>query len=941
MSFSNVGNLRAKLAKTQERMHKLTQASRDWIDVLVDSPGAKSLYTYLVPNDTDVQPGAIVSVPFGRLQVGGIAIRQLEKLPEGLDPSSIKQIESVVNTSFFTKNYWDLLVRVARYYQTPFVRVVRSALPPGLLSKSQRRVRLSQTGIDIDSLLSRDSNCQKQTELLLAKKIVEAIAQSSSGDYSWQYIQRQMMRQGSQNGGSLTRQSINQALQYLIAAGAVESYVATPQSPKAQKRQAVVLIDAAPDSSLDRRLSSRQQALLQSIERAGGELWLSDALQLLNTTSKTLKKIADKGYIAIEPKEVLRAGSHSKALPDRPKVLTADQAAALAVLQQMNGYQEALLHGVTGSGKTEVYLQAIAPILQAKKSALVLVPEIGLTPQLTDRFRSRFGSQVCVYHSGLSEGERYDTWRQMLSGEPQVIVGTRSAIFSPLPNLGMIVLDEEHDGSFKQDQPMPCYHARKVAQWRAALENCPLILGSATPSIETWVRFQGFEQSLEKELEQSSASIPFSTLSKEDKLKENSQAENACDSEGDRMPVKRHYLPLPRRVRDRPAPPVEAIDMRQELLAGNRTIFSRALQQALEDLLEQGNQGILFIHRRGHSSFVSCRSCGHVMECPNCDVSLSFHQTHQTATARLKCHYCGHGEAHPKACPACGSPYIKNFGSGTQRVVNDLAKYLPQARCIRFDSDTTRNKGAHRALLARFAKGEADLLVGTQMLTKGIDLPQVTLVGAIAADGLLFMPDYRASERAFQTLTQVAGRAGRGEQKGRVIVQTYSPEHAAIKALIQGTKDSAPDNAKTQQVSQIESYGAFLRAEMSDRIEQQYPPYGKLILLKLSGLDATATEQAAERISDHLQAEFTRPQSAGTQFAGIQSTRPQSDNASQLPCQIMGPVPAPIFRVARRYRWHILLKLSLESPMPDLQPLRRYCSQGISLTIDVEPLNLS
>lgn len=925
-------------------MHKLTQASRDWIEVLVDSPGAKSLYTYLVPNDTDVQPGAIVSVPFGRSQVGGIAIRQLEKLPEGLDPSSIKQIESVVNTSFFTKNYWDLLVRVARYYQTPFVRVVRSALPPGLLSKSQRRVRLNQARINIDSASSRDNGSQKQTELLLAKQIVEAIAQSPSGDYSWPYIQRQMMRQCGQNGrfssGLSTRQSINQALQYLIELGAVESYVATPRSPKAQKRQAVVLVDTAADSLLDRALSSRQQALLQDIERAGGELWLSDALQLFNTTSKTLKKIAEKGYIAIEPKELLRSGSHSQALPDRPKVLTADQAAALAVLQQMSGYQEALLHGVTGSGKTEVYLQAIAPVLQAKKSALVLVPEIGLTPQLTDRFRSRFGSQVCVYHSGLSEGERYDTWRQMLSGEPQVIVGTRSAIFSPLPNLGIIVLDEEHDGSFKQDQPMPCYHARKVAQWRAALENCPLILGSATPSIETWVRFQG--------LEQASASSPFSILSKKNKLTEDSltedsltedrltekklkekkleenrqSAKNVFDSEVDKTPVKKHYLPLPKRVRDRPAPPVEAIDMRQELLAGNRTIFSRALQQALEDLIEQGNQGILFIHRRGHSSFVSCRSCGHVMECPNCDVSLSFHQTHQTATARLKCHYCGHGEAHPKVCPACRSPYIKNFGSGTQRVVNDLAKYLPQARCIRFDSDTTRNKGAHRALLARFAKGEADLLVGTQMLTKGIDLPQVTLVGAIAADGLLFMPDYRASERAFQTLTQVAGRAGRGEQKGRVIVQTYSPEHAAIKALIQGTSGSH----QTQQMSQIETYGAFLQAEMSDRLEQQYPPYGKLILLKLSGLDATATERAAERIAAHLQAQLAES---------------QSTSLGQLPCQIMGPVPAPIFRVARRYRWHILLKLSLKTPMPDLTPLRKYCSQGISLTIDVEPLNLS
>ena len=847
------------------------------MEVLVDSPGAKSLYTYQVPKDTEVQPGDIVSVPFGRTQVGGIAIRSINCLTEGLNPSSIKSIESVINHSFFTKDYWRLLVRVARYYQTPFVRVIRSALPPGLLSRSQRRVRLRQTEVTAEKGLSVDSKPPTNVELSLTKQLVEAIARSPKKDYSWQHVQRQLMKTGAQGSKTAHRQAINRALKALIDADVVESYLVTPRSPKAQKRQAVFLINEASGDPSERELSHRQQEILSSLAREGGELWLSDALQRLNTTSHTLKKIADKGYLVIEPKEVLRSGSHSQALPDQPKRLTADQAKALSVLQRMRGYEEALLHGVTGSGKTEVYLQAIAPILRAKKSALVLVPEIGLTPQLTDRFRSRFGNQVCVYHSGLSEGERYDTWRQMLTGEPQVVIGTRSAVFAPLPNLGAIILDEEHDSSFKQDQPMPCYHARKVARWRAELAGCPLILGSATPSLETWVRFQ------------------------------------------DEMAANRYYLPLPIRVHARPAPPIEVVDMRKELLEGNRTIFSRPLQLALEALVEQGNQGILFIHRRGHSSFVSCRSCGHVMECPNCDVSLSFHQTHQAATARLKCHHCGHGQSHPKTCPACASPYIKNFGSGTQRVVNDLAKYLPQARCIRFDSDTTRNKGAHRALLARFAKGEADLLVGTQMLTKGIDLPQVTLVGAIAADGLLFMPDYRASERAFQTLTQVAGRAGRGEQPGRVIVQTYSPEHAAIKALTQESVTSSGAGSRKQAASQIDAYGAFLQAEIRDRAEQQYPPYGRLILIKLSGLDAASTERAAEKIAHRLQT--------------------QQENPSSY--QIMGPVPAPIFRVARRYRWHILLKLSLDKPLPDLKHLQTDCPRDISLSIDVEPLNLS
>ena len=885
-----------------------------WIEVLVDCPGTKTLYTYRVPEDTEIYLGDIVSVPFGRSQVGGIAIRALDVLPEGLNPASIRTIESVINHSFFTKEYWQLLVGVARYYQTPLIRVIRTALPPGLLSRSQRRIRLrspylaAKAGLVVENEhWYRLVEGKSQPVQALAKRLFGVLKSSPTGDYSWQHVQRQLANRKGGAGRSAGRREINQALQALIGAGVVENFLVTPRSPQAQKRQAVFLINTASGASADSDLSKRQREILLALEREGGELWLSDALQILSTTSKTLKKIEAQGYLVIEPKEMLRAGSHSRALPDRPKTLTGDQARALSVLRQMQGDEEALLHGVTGSGKTEVYLQAIAPLLGAQKSALVLVPEIGLTPQLTDRFRSRFGDRVCVYHSGLSEGERYDTWRQMLSGEPQVIIGTRSAVFSPLPNLGMIILDEEHDGSFKQDQPMPCYHARKVARWRAKLEDCPLVLGSATPSIETWVRFranrqEGYPTGSADSTKSAKGSLDFERL---------------------------HYLSLPRRVHARPAPPVEVIDMRKELHEGNRTIFSRPLQLALEELVEQGNQGILFIHRRGHSSFVSCRSCGHVMECPNCDVSLSFHQTHQNATARLKCHYCGFGQAHPKECPACASPYLKNFGSGTQRVVNELAKYLPQARCIRFDSDTTRNKGAHRALLTRFAQGEADLLVGTQMLTKGIDLPQVTLVGVIAADGLLFMPDYRASERAFQTMTQAAGRAGRGEQKGRVIVQTYSPEHTAIKALTQGGHrgEAQPGDAQSgksqtgeaEAVSQVAAYGTFLQGEMSDRADQQYPPYGRLILLRLSGLDAPLVETTAEKLAAQIQA----------------------DLADADACKIMGPVPAPIFRVARRYRWHILLKLDAVAPLPDLKPLQQKCPKGVSLTIDVEPLNLS
>lgn len=847
--------------------------SDSWVEVLVDCPGAQGLYTYRIPVACEIQPGDIVSVPFGAQQVGAIAVRLTDCPPEGLAPSSMKAIESVINSSFFTKEYWQLLNRVARYYQTPLIKVIRTALPPGLLSKSQRRICLNRpNSIETLERLANNADLSKP-----ALQLIATLSNSPQGDYSWQYLCRQ------QRGD----RPPHLALQQLIESGLVKSYLRPPRSPRAKKRQAVLLLQAAPTAE-EGLLSDRQRAIVLELERQGGELWLSEALQLLHTTSKTLQKIAHQGYIAIAPREVLRASSHSTARPEPAKPLTAHQAEALASLKQIQGYGEALLHGVTGSGKTEVYLQAIAPTLQAQKSALVLVPEIGLTPQLTDRFRSRFGDKVLLYHSGLSEGERYDTWRQMLTDQPHVVIGTRSAIFAPLPNLGVIILDEEHDSSFKQDQPMPCYHAQQVARWRAELEACPLILGTATPAADTWVRFKKNDPSGPDQ--------------------------------------NRRYLSLPERVHARPLPPIEVVDMRQELQAGNRTIFSRPLQTALEALIEKGNQGILFIHRRGHSSFVSCRSCGYVVECPHCDVSLSFHQVHQQATARLRCHYCGYAQAHPETCPECASPYLKNFGSGTQRVVNDLAKYLPQARCIRFDSDTTRNKGAHRALLTRFAQGEADLLVGTQMLTKGIDLPQVTLVGVIAADGLLFMPDYRASERAFQTMTQVAGRAGRGAQPGRVIVQTYSPEHVAVKALVR-----SDDQLSSQPASQVASqppdllaaYGAFIETELSDRAALSYPPYGHLVLFRISGLAAIATEKAAHQVADRLMA--------------LQSPALEGHE----PWDILGPVPAPILRVARRYRWHILLKRAPETPLPDFTDLLRQTAKGISLTIDVDPLNLS
>jgi primosomal protein N' (replication factor Y) len=827
------------------------------VEVLVDCPGVQEVFIYQVPSTLTVQPGDILSVPFGSQQVGAIAIRCLDQLPHDLNASQIKPVEAVIRTGFFPPTYGRLLNQIAEYYHTSLMQVIRVALPPGLLARSQRRIRLINRQESGNNGKEAESSFDFASLSLsaAAQQILELLTASKSGHYSWQYLQRQVA-------------GANRGLQQLLQLGWVENYLEPPQPVRPKQRQAVTLVSGMGWENLP----PRQQEVVKVLQRQGGEMWLGELLQQCHTSSATLKSLAQKGYLVMQPREVLRAEVGPTVVPDHPQQLTPDQANALAQIRQIQGFAQVLLHGVTGSGKTEVYLQAIAPLMQQGLSALVLVPEIGLTPQLTDRFRARFGEQICVYHSALSEGERYDTWRQMVTGEAIVVIGTRSAIFAPLPRLGLIILDEEHDPSFKQDQPAPCYHARTVAGWRAQLEQCPLILGSATPSLESWNGVADPPLDPLHSALRTPHSPIFSTL----------------------------YLSLPHRIHARPLPAVHIVDMRQELHQGNRSIFSRSLQMALQALSEAKQQAILFIQRRGHSTFVSCRSCGYVVLCPNCDVSLAYHQVQPDAQPLLRCHYCNYVQLQPKDCPVCQSAYFKHFGSGTQRVVQELTRQFPALRVLRFDSDTTRTKGAHRSLLARFAQGEADVLVGTQMLTKGIDLPQVTLVGIIAADGLLHLSDYRASERAFQTLTQVAGRCGRGDLPGQVILQTYSPDHAVIQAVKQ------------------HDYQTFVQAELQHRASLNYPPYGRLILFKLSSMNPVAVQTAANRIAQALQP---------LQGAGIEQ---------------LGPAPATILRVARRYRWQILLKLPMDSSiiLPDVAELRSLCPTSISLTIDVDPITL-
>ncbi len=844
------------------------QKKPKWVEVLVDCPGIQGLYTYSLLTDLIVREGDIVSVPFGMQIVGGIVIRLLESPPANLESDRLRPVEDVITSGFFPNSYWQLLQRLADYYCSDLMSAIKVALPPGLLGRSQRRIRLRKLGfsnvplkflilfLEIDCLASilLLQDCLNTLALppgaetfcsAVAGKILQLLKQQKDGDYSVNYLKNQI--RGAARG-----------IRELNKRGWIENYLEPPKRAKPKLKTAVTLVT----SNLLNDLTERQQEILQILKSNGGELWLKELIDICRTTKATVNKLVEKGYLTLSEREILRKEQGVAQPADTAKQLNQAQAEALTVINNQQSYAQILLHGVTGSGKTEVYLQAIAPILASGKSALVLVPEIGLTPQLTDRFRARFGDQVCVYHSKLSDGERYDTWRQTIQGEPQVVIGTRSAIFAPLPNLGLIVLDEEHDSSFKQDRPIPTYHARTVANWRAQLENCPLVLGSATPSLESLI---------------------------------------ATSHRGNsRTSPTNQYLSLPERIGSRPLPEVEIVDLRQELSRGNRSIFSLSLQRAMAEMQEKGQQGILFIPRRGHSTFVSCRSCGYVMECPDCDVSLSYHYAHEGATKLLRCHYCNYTSLQPDKCPECSSPYLKFFGSGTQKVTQELTKLFPSLKAIRFDSDTTRNKGKHRELIDRFVNQEADILIGTQMLTKGLDIAGVTVVGIVAADGLLHRSDYRAAERAFQTLTQVAGRAGRGDEPGKVILQTYSPEHPVIQAV------------------QRHDYHNFSDAELATRAELNYPPYGSLILIRLSGIEASEVQSTAETLADICIDRL-------------------SDRA-----QILGPAPANIMRVARRYRWQILLKFPTpdSNNLPDLNFLRSHCPRSLSMTIDVDPLNM-
>ncbi len=607
------------------------------------------------------------------------------------------------------------------------------------------------------------------------------------------------------------------------------------------------------------RNGQKYWSIIQYLAREARPVAVSELYEATDSAITHLRRLQQQDLIRLGSQEVWRDPLADRDfVPSEPPTLTTDQARVWqtirrAMTAESTANRAFLLHGVTGSGKTEIYMHAIDLALEAEQRAIVLVPEIALTPQTVRRFAARFPGRVAILHSKLSDGERYDTWRRARQGQFDIVVGPRSALFTPFSNLGVIVLDEEHDHSYKQGPPVrpPFYHARETAIELAQLTGATVLLGSATPDLVTYHHARAGRLTL--------LELPRRVMGHRARI----------ESQVARLNVQSRYAHHSADAEETysiPLPPVRLVDMRQELRAGNRSIFSRLLQSSVDETLQRNEQTILFLNRRGSATFVLCRDCGHVLSCPRCDIPLTYHRSGAT----LVCHHCGRSEAQPGNCPQCGSERIKYFGLGTEELERMVRWQWPDSRTVRWDSDTTGGKDSHEQLLSSFINHEADILVGTQMIAKGLDLPLVTLVGVISADVSLGLPDFSTGERTFQVLTQVAGRAGRGLLGGRVIVQTYKPEHYAIQAAVE------------------HDYVSFYLDEIRFRTQHSYPPFRRLAKLLL----VDAVNDRGRRMAEELAAQLR------------QHCRDKALGATE----VIGPAPPFFNRIDGRYRWQILVR---------------------------------
>ncbi|MCH1623835.1 primosomal protein N' [Ferdinandcohnia quinoae] len=795
--------------------------------VIVDVPAMQTdrTFDYLIPEKWKeiIQPGMRVAVPFGPRKVQGFVIKlknepEVERLKE---IHSLLDLTPVLNEELLQIGYW-LTEKTLCF----MISALQAMLPAAMRAKYDKEIKLLPTS-RLDEL----------------EPAVQALMDESTS-IQWNEIEKR---------------DLLHVFQKDIKKGFLEVvYHVKNKTNKKTMKQVEPAISSSEIDDVIKTLpvqASKQKEALEYFKTNHAPILIRDLLNILGSTESTIKSLVKKGLLLEKNIEVYRDPYKDKTFQRTvPLPLTNEQEKVISpILASIDDevHNVYLMYGVTGSGKTEVYMQAIDEVLKRGKEAIVLVPEISLTPQMVNRFKGRFGSQVAVLHSGLGAGEKYDEWRKIHRKEVSVVVGARSAIFAPFENIGIIIIDEEHESSYKQEDN-PRYHARDVAIFRGEIHDCPVVLGSATPTLESFAR----------------------------------ASKNVYE-----------LVTLKERVNNRPLPTVEIIDMREELRNGNRSMFSEALYAKLLDRLEKNEQSVLFLNRRGHSSFVMCRDCGYVMNCPHCDISLTYHKS----SHQLKCHYCAYETQMPHVCPECNSEHIRFFGTGTQKVEEELAKMIPQARVIRMDVDTTSRKGAHEKLLREFGEGRADILLGTQMIAKGLDFPNVTLVGVLTADTMLHLPDFRSSEKTFQLLTQVSGRAGRHELLGEVVIQTYTPEHYSI------TLASHHD------------YDGFYQNEMMIRKLHAYPPFYYLALITVSHPELTRTIDVAEKITTYLRKSLSNK------------------------TIILGPVASPIPRINDRYRYQCMIKYKSEQNLNKLLKgiLDRYqkeiAQHSLSLSIDLNP----
>ncbi|MGV3487804.1 MAG: primosomal protein N' [Tuberibacillus sp.] len=784
-------------------------------------------FDYTVPESMSeiIEKGSRVVVPFGPRKLLGYVVG----FKETSDFKKLRPLESLIDeTPALTPELLELGKWLADETLCFQISAFQAMLPAALKADYKKWVRAAQT----DALRSE---YPELTSIFGDGKTVE-----------WSVLQKKFPNELSRISKAIKKGILETKIQVDDKGSVVTHKVMTPAVPKEELHRYLEKVSRAP----------KQQAIIRYFLQLpdGEEKAVQEIISELQVGRSAVKALVDKGIFEESDKEVYRDPYHGVAETSASLSLTDEQQTVITpILHDIrhHAHRVHLCHGVTGSGKTEIYLQSIEEVLAKGQEAIVLVPEISLTPQMVTRFKSRFGARVAVLHSGLSRGEKYDEWRKIHRGEVSVVVGARSAIFAPFSNLGIIIIDEEHESSYKQEET-PRYHARDVAVFRGQFHRCPVVLGSATPALESYARAQ-------------KGVYVLSTL----KERVNKQA----------MPV------------------AEIVDMREELRSGNHSMFSGVLLDKLRERLDANQQSVLFLNRRGYSTFVLCRDCGNVLQCPHCDISLTYHRNSQ----QMKCHYCGYDERVPDACPKCNSPYIRFFGSGTQKVEEALTKLLPEARIIRMDVDTTQRKGSHEKLLKTFGEGKADILLGTQMIAKGLDFPKVTLVGVLAADTSLRLPDFRAAEKTFQLLTQVSGRAGRHELKGEVIIQTYAPEHYSI--TLAATHD----------------YLSFYEREMMDRKRHAYPPFYYITLINVTHESFARAQAVTDEVARYLKKRLSNQ------------------------AVILGPVAPTIAKVKDRYRSQCMIKYKNE---PELKKAlktivdhyqKAYSKEGLTLSVDVNP----